>query len=144
MEAKSVTKRGNSIFTEASSGALVIAMTRNVSTFLSVKESLNLLTSIFSITAEIFPNSVGHTIRGGEFIVTEGSRGFTNARDCVIEDGTFIASSNTYQVPTHYQTPVSYRTAQGNAPPRSDHGQQGKSEWFCSNSCQAHVVVFRV
>ena len=129
MDAKSVTKRGNSIFTEASSLALAIAMTCNhVCTFLSFRESLNLLISIFPITAEMFANSSGHIIRDGDFTAVEGSRMFANAKDYVIEDGNFVASNSTSQVPTPYQAPVNYGTAQGNAPPRSYQGQQGKSE----------------
>jgi hypothetical protein len=102
------------------------------------------LTSSFPITAEMFANSSGHTINDGEFTATGNSSGFANTSGYVINGGTFVAaSSSTHQASTYHRASVNYGTSQGNAPPRP-YQQQGKSERFCSTSCQAHVVAFRL
>jgi len=100
------------------------------------------LTSSILITAEMFANSSGHTINDGKFTATGNSSGFANTSGYVINGGTFVAASSTYQASTHHQSSMNYGISQGNAPPRPYHGQQGKSERRCSNSCQAYFIVF--
>ena len=102
------------------------------------------LTSSFPITAEMFANSSGHTINDGKFTATGNSSGFANTSGYVINGGTFVAASSTYQASTYHQGSVNYGTPRGNPPQGPYQGQQGKSERLCSNSCQAHVVVFRL
>ena len=151
METKCLTKRGNSQLTEARSIALAMTMTGkgtiqilvDVCTFLSFRVSAP-LTSSFPITAEMFANSSGHTINDGKFTATGNSSGFANTSGYVINGGTFVAASSTYQASTYHQGSMNYGTPRGNPPQGPYQGQQGKSERLCSNSCQAHVVVFRL
>ena len=146
-----LTKRGNSRLVEARLIALAITMTGkgtiqisvDVCTFLSFRVSAS-LTSHFPITAEMFAKSSGHTISDGGFTATGNASGFANTGDYLINGGTFVAASSTSQAPTYHQAYVNYGTSQGNAPSRPYQGQQGKSEQLCSNSCQAHVIIFRL